>query len=258
MINTRKFKARFGVNGNTKLGKKVGTWSVLMGDDDYFIPELDMVVRGTCGKHCAGCKGNCYVRKSYLRYTARDTGKCSVKLGHARNTIAIREDVEKCFEDLNNQMNRKRVPFELIRLDQSGEIENREQFEMFCRLAAIHTETTFYIYTKNFDVIIPCLLENVVPKNLVILFSIWHEYGIAEYLLCRRFENVKAFVYVDYNKDAENGWTLDDYRKRGIEIQTMCAAYDERGKMNHDITCDKCGKCFKCRENVKVIGCLSH
>ena len=230
MVDMKKIKARFGTSGNIKLGKTVGTWSVL----------------------------DCYVRKSYLRYTARDTGKCSVKLGHARNTIALRENLEKCFEDLNNQMNRKRKKFELIRLNQSGEIENRDQMEMFCKLAMMHPETEFYIYTKNFDVVIPCLLDGIVPKNFTILFSIWHNYGIAEYLLCARFENVKAFVYVDSNKDTENGWSIADYREKGIEIQTMCSAYDIHGKMNHDITCDKCKKCYNRKENHKIIGCFAH
>ena len=251
-------RARFTANGNTKLGKTMGVYSQLMGDDNYWIPELQMYVRGTCGKHCAGCKGNCYVLKSYLRYTARDTGKCSVKLGHARNTIAYRENAENWFTDLHNQLSRKRKPFETIRLNQSGEIEDALQFALFCRLAAWHTESKFYIYTKNYDVVIPALLSGNVPENLTVLISIWHEYGIEENKKVAHLENVKAFVYVDYNKDAENGWNLSDYAERGIIITTMCKAYDERGKMNHEITCDKCKKCFNRGKCHKVIGCLAH
>lgn len=258
MIDTRKIKARFGTEGNTKLGKTVGTWSTLKGNKEYYIPELDMTVRGTCGKYCEGCKDDCYVEKSYFRWTNAETGKCSVKYGHAKNTIAMREDLEKCFEDLNNQMNRKRVKFELIRIDQSGEIETREQFEMFCKLGAWHEDTIFYIYTKNTDVVVPCLLEGIVPKNFIVLISIWHEYGIEEYKKVAHLENVKAFVYIDYNKDKVNGWNFSDYAKRGIMITTMCNAYDIHGKMNHDLTCDKCGKCHRKSLCSKVIGTYAH
>ena len=155
-------------------------------------------------------------------------------------------------------MNRKRIPFEQIRLNQSGEIENKEQFEMFCRLAAIHSESEFYIYTKAYEIAVPALLAGIVPKNLTVLISIWHEFGIEEYKKVAHLENVKAFVYVDHNKDVVNGWTINDYKKLGIIITTMCGAYDIHGKMNHDITCEKCKKCFNRLNSCKVIGCLAH
>lgn len=250
-------KVKFKDGGNTKLGN-MGVWSSLMGDENYYIPELDCFVRGTCGNHCKGCKGKCYVRKSYIRWTNEETGKCSVKLGHARNTIAMREDINKCFEDLNEQLTRKRVPFEMVRINQSGEFENEEQFDMFCTISAMHHETEFYAYTKAVEIVVPALLAGKVPENFTILISIWHEYGIEEYKKVAHLPNVKAFVYVDYNSDKENGWTLEDYAKHGINITTMCMAYDERGKMNHNITCDKCKKCFNRFESCKVVGCLSH
>ena len=251
-------KAKFTGNGNTKLGRKMGVWSVLMGDDEYFIPELGLTVRGTCGGHCAACKHDCYVRKSYMRYTARATGKCSVKLGHARNTIALRENLEQCFADLNGQLNRKRVPFDQIRLNQSGEIENAEQFDMWCRLAASHPETEFYVYTKDYEIVVPALLSGKVPNNFTVLISVWHEIGIAEFLKVAHLENVKAFVYVDHNKDVVNGWTVADYRERGLEITTLCNAYDIHGKMDHNITCDRCTKCFNRVAKCKVVGCFAH
>ncbi len=231
-------RARFTSNGNIKLGKKMGVWSTLMGDDTYNVKinGVPVSVKGTCGGHCAGCKGNCYVKKSY-RYP-------SVVLGHARNTLAIR-NTEKCFQDLDGQLNRKRVPFEQIRIDQSGEIENKEQFAMWCTLAAKHPETVFYIYTKNYDVVIPALLAGNVPENMTVLISIWHKFGVNEFEKVKNLPNVKAFVY-------------DDNYKYGFVIDTYCKAYDEHGKLDHNITCDKCKKCFNRLNNCKVIGCKAH
>ena len=231
-------KARIAGNGNIKLGKSMGVWSTLMGDDTYTVKinGIETSVKGTCGHHCAGCKGNCYVKKSY-RYP-------SVVLGHARNTLAIR-NVEKCFQDLDGQLTRKRKPFDIIRIDQSGEIENDDQFAMWVKLANNHKETNFYIYTKNYDVVIPALLAGIVPDNMTVLISIWHTFGVNEYQKVKHLENVKAFVY-------------DDNYEYGFTMNTYCTAYNEKGKLDHNITCEKCRKCFNRLNSCKVIGCKSH
>lgn len=242
------YKVKFLRDGNTKLGDNMATWSTLKGDDDYYIPELDRTVKGTCGKYCAGCKHACYVTKSYNRYTSRKTGKCSVKLGHARNTIMLRENINKVYNDLHNQIARARNPFDIIRLNQSGELENKEQFNMFCQLGRDFDYIREYIYTKAYDIVIPMILDGLVPQNVTVLISIWHEQGIEEYKKVAHYPNVKAFVYMD-------GF---DYSAYGLEVQTMCAAYDENGKMDHNVTCDKCKKCFNRLTNCKVIGCYDH
>lgn len=244
----KELKAHLGRQGNIKVGKTIATWSTLKGNENYFIPELNKEVHGTCGKYCVECSDSCYVTKSYKRYTSRKTGKCSVKYGHAVNTIAMRENIEKCYTDLYNQIKRARNPISIVRIDQSGEIENAMQFGMWIRLANDFKDITFYIYTKAFDIVIPMLLTGIVPLNLVVNISIWHEYGIAEYNLVKHLPNVKAFVYFD-------GF---DYAAHGLEIQTMCNAYDIKGKMNHEITCDRCKKCFNDSEKCKVIGCYDH
>ena len=234
------FKAHYTSNGNIKLGKKMGVWSVLYGDQEIFVKDWDITVRGTCGHHCKNCMKECYVRKSY-RYG-------SVIKGHAENTIAMRNDISKCLSDLDGQLNRKRKPFEFIRLDQSGEIENDEQLEMHLEIGRRHPETTFYLYSKAFEYIIPALFENRVPANFVILISIWHEYGIEIWNLLKHFPNVKAFVYDD-------GF---DYSQYGIKPTTWCKAYNEKGKLDKRITCELCKKCMVCNNRNKVIYCKAH
>lgn len=245
-----RFKVRYGRAGNIKVGLdgNIATWSVLKGSKDYYIPELNMYVKGTCGHYCKFCEGPCYVEKSYKRWTKKETGECSVKKGHAINTLAMREDINQCYIDLHNQIKRAKNPFKIIRINQSGEIENEDQLEMHCKLADDFPKVDSYIYTKAYDIVIPHLLEGRVPENLTVLISIWHEQGIEEYNKVKHLSNVKAFVYID-------GF---DYAAHGLEIQTMCMAYNEKGKMNHEVTCDKCKKCFNRSAFCKIIGCYDH
>lgn len=233
-------KVKLASNGNIKLGKKMGTWSKLMGNDAIYIDRLGIEVSGSCGKHCNGCKNDCYVKKSY-RYP-------SVKYGHAINTLAMRLDLAKVFADLNNQLTRKRVPFEMVRINQSGELESVEEFEMWVELARLHPETKFYLYTKAYDIVTDTLLSGKVPANMTILVSVWHEYGVEEFKKLAHLENVKAFVYDD-------GF---DYESKGIQIKTYCKAYDLNGKLDHNVTCDKCQKCFNRLSGCKVVGTYPH
>lgn len=247
--------ARWNFKGNIKVGK-IATWSVLP-SDITFVSKKYGDVKGTCGHHCEHCghslngkRPPCYVFKSH-RYP-------SVVDGQARNTLSIRNDPEKVREQLSSALSRKRNPIEAGRFDQSGELENETQLKVQCDIAKDHPTIPFYTYTKNYDVVVPALLEGKVPKNLTILISIWHEQGIAEYLKVAHLPNVKAFVYCDINSDPVNGWGVEEYAKHGIVINTFCKAYGEDRKMNHSVTCDKCKKCFNRSAKAKVVGCYDH
>lgn len=233
------YTAKF-VGGNIKLGNML-SFSKLYGDMPHYIAKLGMVVTGTCAGHCDGCRKDCYVRKSY-RYG-------SVMYRHAVNTLAFRTDLEKAFSDLDGQLSRKKVKANIVRINQSGEIETAAEFRAWCELAAKHTETNFYLYSKAYEIIIPALLAGIVPGNLTVLISIWHDIGIAEYAKVCHLSNVKAFAYDDFDFD---------YAAAGINMQTSCRAYDANGKLDHNITCDKCRKCFDRSENHKVIRCAAH
>ena len=227
-------------NGNTKLGDTIGTISKLMGDDYFNVKGFQVPIKGSCGGFCLGCKHNCYVKKSY-RYP-------SVVVSHARTTMAFRLDINKAFDDMYTQITSMRNPFKVIRIDQSGEIESVNEFNKYIELANKCPNVTFYVYTKAYAFVINQLLKGQVPKNLVVLFSIWHEYGIAEYKQVAHLPNVKAFVYND-------GF---DYSKHDIYPSTWCKAYGTDGKMNKNISCDKCKKCFHCIDAFKVIFCNAH
>lgn len=240
-------------NGNKKLGEgNIGTVSKLAGNQIYSYTDkgIEKEISGSCGKFCEECgsrEKGCYVFKSY-RYK-------SVVLGHARTTSAFRENIVKAFADMDIQLTRKRKKFEIVRINQSGELESRIEFDLYKELAKAHPETHFYLYTKAFEYVIPSLLENGLPENMTVLCSIWHEYGINEYLQVAHIEGVKAFIYDDGSFD---------YKQYGIETETYCHAYKEetckngnkKAVLNKDITCNKCRKCFN--RIYKVIGTIPH
>lgn len=239
--------------GNIKVGAGTGTISKLAGNKCITVKLAElagMEVSGTCGAFCSGCQGNgiedimhapCYVFKSY-RYP-------SVILSHARTTLAMREDLQQTFNDMDAQLSRKKKPFRYVRINQSGELESAAEFKAWCDLAAKHPETTFWLYTKAFDYVRPHIAD--IPDNLFLNISIWAEYGIDEYLEYSSIsDQVSAFCYCDED------YTPDWYAAHGIQIQAFCQAYDRNGKLNHNITCDKCKLCH-CTD-LKVTGCWSH
>lgn len=234
-------KAGFFKHGNVKLGRRVWSFSKLFGSRKWYVKKLNAYVEGTCGDFCRGvCEGSCYVAPSY-RYP-------SVIYGHAVNTIAMREDMTGLFTVLDGQLNRAKKTPDIVRINQSGELESRAEFIAWLTLAGDHPGTAFYLYTKAFKYIVPALEAGVkIPDNFTILFSVWHEHGQAEYKQFSSLEQIKAFVYMDgYN-----------YAADGLRIGTYCEAY-RNGKLNHDITCDKCKKCFSRRAGDKIIGCNNH
>lgn len=238
--NMNQFK--FLPNGNIKLGAAIWSWSTLMGDYDYYVDGQK--IKGTCG-NCGACKNDCYVKASYNIH-----GK-SVIPSHAKNTIGLRENLAEVLRQLDQQITRRNSSknprtkrIDTVRLNQSGEIENENQFFMWCELAVHHPEVKFYIYTKMYDIVTPILEAGGVPENLVVLYSVWHDVGVNEFKRVAHIKNVKAFVYDDGRLD--------------ITPDTYCMAYDAAGHLDHDITCDKCQKCFKPNLKRKIIGCKAH
>lgn len=250
---------------NIKLGN-MGSWAMLFGNCNWYIPELDITIPGTCGEHCKGCFNpdnprcsECYVAKSYVRKTQRNEdgsigdilkNKCTVKLGHAYRTIAMTMFRKELLLSLDSQLTNMKKKLETVRINESGELTCYEDLELWCELGKRHPETIFYLYTKNYKVVLKAIIKGIIPSNLFINISIWHENGIEDYLLMSEHPQIRAFVLVDEE------WTKDRYASKGIIIDSMCGAYDEKGRMNHNVTCDICKKCFSC--NSRCTGCYEH
>lgn len=250
---------------NIKLGS-MGSWAMLFGDCSWYIPELKVYVKGTCGEHCKGCFNPsnpkcsaCYVAKSYYTHTNRNEdgtvgdilkNKCTVKLSHAYRTIAMTMFRDDLLVSLDSQLTNMKDKLGIVRINESGELTEYADLALWSELAKRHSETVFYLYTKNYKVVRKALINNIVPSNLFINISVWHEFGIEDYLEMKDHPQIRAFCLVD--KD----WTKEKYYSNGIEITSMCGAYDENGKMNHAVTCDKCKKCFS--SNNRCVGCFEH
>ena len=230
-------KYGFSLAGNTKVGR-IATWSTPMGDYTYKgMTGVLKDTKGTCG-NCGACKAGCYVRSSY-----RFPG---VIHSQAVNAWGLRNELPKVESDLAEQIRRHHLT--ILRINQSGELENEEQMAMWCRLASAFPESHFYIYTKMYDIAEKFLKDGLVPENFTINYSVWHDVGVKEYERVKDFPNVKAFVY-------------DDGVDMCLPTKCYCPAYKVIGKsgkakMDHSVTCETCALCITSK--VKVIGCHDH
>ena len=234
-------QALFSKKGNIKLGE-IWSFSKLYGETEYYFPDWNIAIQGTCKGCCKCCEKCCYVRKSY-RYS-------NVIYSHAIHTLAMREKITVLFTALDEQIKRANKKPIAIRINQSGEMETREEIINWIELSRKYPNIMFFFYTKRLNILETVLNEygnENMPKNISILISVWNEYGVKEYNRMKHFDCIKAFVYDD-------GY---DYKSIGLTPDTTCKAY-ENGKLNHNITCEKCGKCFHRRKDFKVIFCKEH
>ena len=83
-----------------------------------------------------------------------------------------------------------------------------------------------------------------VKREALIALKLVHPNIVQFRALVKHVKNVSAFVYDD-------GELYMDIPKADY-----CAAYDDKGHMNHKITCAVCKKCLNGK--TKVIGCKAH
>ena len=227
--------------GNIKLGNNplFGSWSTMKGGDDEirYVKKYDGSCSGTCGECGKYCTDSCYVNASY-RYG-------SVIQRHAINATYIKEDVDLTFKILDEQLTKKKDKFQIIRINQSGELTGFAELQHWINLAKKHPETKFYVYTKNYKAVKKVVDKEIeVPKDFTILISVWHKHGLKEFNKWKDLPYIKAFVYDD--------------GELHITPQTYCMAYDDKGKLDHNVSCEKCKKCFNRNSKHKIIGCKAH
>lgn len=243
-----KYIAKMTKNGNIKIGNTMWSWNKLAGSGEI------SGCKGTCGVHCTGCynkdnpkKSPCYVFKSYVQYGWENS---TVVKAHIRNTNIMRNDINKAFEDINEQIRRAKIKPSAIRIHASGELEEEIELKKWIETAKSFPNIPFYIYTKAYELVDSVLSDiknknEYLPKNFFINISVWHKEGVDLYNKWKELDGIRCFVYddgYDYNKD--------------LKIDCYCPAYDKNGKLSHDLTCDKCKICFQ--NKAKVCGCYSH
>lgn len=236
-------KAQFHATfNNGKLGgKNTGLMAVgyLSGKNPTFAdgtPTTDC--RSTC--HCVECgacdNGNCYAVRGETRFP-------NTRKNRIENTLQLRNDIMQHFSDMYWTIKDNNI--KIVRYTESGEIESLDQFMHLYRLSMDLPAVKFYLYTKNYVVLREFFRNHVLPKNLVVLVSVWGDHGVKEWEEFKKYYNVKCFAV---NSD--------------LKVTCFCPAYrkDENGKtyrVNDDRV--KCGNCKLCFDSTaKIIGCLEH
>jgi len=142
-------------NGNDKLGKD--------------IPNVNTAPPLTCTSMPCLTSG-CYAMKSFHRYP-------NVRESQFHNTNLYYNHPELYFNDIINQMNRKRKPTPYFRWHSSGEIIDLAYFEGMKKVARALPNTKFLCFTKKF--LILSKMRDV-PENLAIIFSTWKGMKLAK------------------------------------------------------------------------------
>lgn len=126
------------VNGNTKLGKGVWTFSTLPTNKDFHVTISGQAytVKGTCPCHCDGC----YATKGNYNFS-------SVQNSLAVKTILCREylDFVKCA--IIAQIKAENI--QLCRIHASGDFFSDEYISMWKEIVEACPECVFWSYTKN-------------------------------------------------------------------------------------------------------------
>ena len=175
------------IDGNTKLGKGVWTFSTLAGNFPYTViidgkPEQ---VYGTCACNCTGC----YAQTGNYRWN-------NVIFANAVKTILSREYSDFVRRAITAQIKADKI--KLCRIHASGDFFNREYINVWRAIVAACPDCLFWTYTKNADA------ENAFDdlQNINIVRSIIPGYGFnfghCDYIL-RVYRELKALgkrVYI--------------------------------------------------------------
>ena len=262
-------KLHVSLNGNTKIGTEIASFSTLPGDADHLVTLKNGTVinqiPGTCSSNCKYCFQNCYAVNALKRYAT------SCLRAWSENTLLLRSG--RLFEELDKFLNRKNVLYlktkdqemariKVFRINVSGEITSGEELAGWNDLAKKHPETTFAVYTKNYAALEEFLAahENT-ADNFVINVSQWH--GSADGFLAAHPGKFNVFEYIDINREdcvASEG-LKEHMRELSSNKSRMCPAVTETGKHakradGTPITCDSCGKCY--RKTGKTTGVWAH
>ena len=126
------------LDGNSKLGKGVWTFSTLAGNIDYHVAinGIDYTVRGTCPCNCKGC----YAQTGFYRMP-------DVIRANAIKTILAREHLDFVKRAIIAQIHADNI--KLSRIHASGDFFSNDYVQMWRDVCIECPECTFWTYTKN-------------------------------------------------------------------------------------------------------------
>jgi len=265
--------------GNGKIGNGIWSFSTLPGNAEH-TPMIGgnplTNITGTCSKYCENCArdGACYAwrdAKLHHNVVAKAWGDNTVLLRNGKLWSLLDEFLwqknrkskkilDKWLAEFDTQPDeiwpstltdmKHAAVVKMFRIHVSGEIEDLHELKQWDALARRHPETTFALYTKNYDALGEYLdhTKGITPPNLVINVSEWH--GVAaEFLRKYTAKYPGAFNVFEY--DDHNKRTCDLPAKEVLRLEklTHCPAVDRNGHhvktpAGKPLTCDKCRKCY--------------
>ena len=244
------------IRGNSKIGKGIWSWSTLPGNAEHLLILNKTVlltdIAGTCSKHCESCFGHgCYaVNSAKLHHNAviRAWAENTVLLREGRAFSMIDEFITKKNAKYARTGNLEDIVVRTFRINVSGEIESAEEIAGWNMLAITHPETTFSVYTKNFEALdkyLGAYGHEALAENFVINISQWHH--CADEFLAAHPGLFNVFEYDDSNRK-DNDLSAEDIAR--LDSTIHCPAVTKSGKhaktsSGEDITCDHCLRCYR-------------
>ena len=213
-------------NGNRKTGKGIYLVNLLPGSKPLQKKDGTLLtnVAGTCVGCCENvCEKDCYA----IKYTILHHNTCIPT--YLDNTILAKNDIDTFFKELQLFIDRNMIA--AIRFHASGEIPNFIYLKKMAEIAKKNPDIIFYTYTKRYNLLEMCIKEMDLPKNLVILVSIWNN----------NYSNPNEFPE----------FILDDGTDPSLEDIIHCPAVDKNG---HDTgeSCAHCKLCLKAKKGDKI------
>ena len=167
--------AEFLKEGNTKTGKKVYTFSILPGTEEYTIDinETDYTVKGSCICNCKGC----YAKTGNYRFS-------STIRSLAVNTLLVNlypDFVQACIESQLEYIGRGE-----IRIHAAGDFNTADPEKytsMWHQIAKKFTSFRFWTYTKVKEY--ETLFDNLKNANIVksVIPGIGFNFGHCDYII---------------------------------------------------------------------------
>lgn len=173
------------------------------------IPSLNLPPELTCRKD-APCAKGCYAKKGTFNYD-------NVKKTYLKNYIAYNESPENFFKQLNDVLNSDVIIYKFFRYHMAGEIIDMKYLYEMVKTANKNKKTKFLCFTKKYNLVNMYLAshDGALPKNLIIVFSAWHN--------AWKFENPYnlPIAYIDFKNKILNP-SIPDESKHCINDCTKC------------------------------------
>ena len=164
------------------------------------IPVFNLPPVVTCGGNCKACAKHCYAIKDYKSIKVGTVSK-----SHSRNMVALQENSEKAFADIEKQIVKSGCKF--FRVHASGDFAltiNGDKFayaRAWFELAERHPEVNFLAFTKVYEVAREIPFDSL--PNFELVLSEWTDELVAPEDLKKRYRTSRAVNELSDARESE-------------------------------------------------------